>query len=109
VARKARHRQLNSDNGEEIFYVDIRFNPLYGQFITVYDKNVKESHEVFREKPYTRIVNKDELKKLLRESVSIILYGEKCVDIGIKERYVHKDAVSIQHGVKVAIFIDTRI
>ena len=111
MERKAQPRQLNSGNRDKAkeFYVDIRYNPIYGQFITVYDKEVKENHEVFRDKPYSRIVDEEELISLLRESVSIILYGEKCVDIGVRERYVHKDAISMQHGVKVAIFIDTRV
>jgi len=93
---------------EEIFYVDIRKNPRYGQFITVYDKEVKESHKIFKEKAYTKTVNKDELVQLLRTSVSIILYGRKCIEIGIKEKFIHPDAVSKQHGVDVAIYIDTR-
>ncbi len=93
---------------EEIFYVDIRNNPRYGQFITVYDKDVKENHEVFREKSYTKTVNREELIQLLRTSVSIILYGMKCIEIGIEERFIHPDAISKQYGVEVAIYIDTR-
>ena len=109
VARKARHHQSNKSGEPEIFYVDIRHNPIYGQFITVYDKEVKENNDKFKNKTYTRTVDEKELISLLRESVSIILYGDKCVEIGIRERVVHPDAVSHQFGVKVAIFIDTRV
>jgi len=105
---KAQRHQSNKEGGSEIFYVDIRHNPIYGQFITVYDREVKENHEKFKDKSYTRKVDEKELISLLKESVSIILYGDKCVDIGIRERFVHPDAVSEQFGVKVAIFIDTR-
>ncbi|HIE37378.1 TPA: hypothetical protein EYP83_04335 [Candidatus Geothermarchaeota archaeon] len=92
----------------DIFYVDIRYSPRYGQFITVYDKDVKERHEVFKDKTYTKIVNKDELIQLFKSSISIILYGKKCIEIGIKERFIHPDAVAKQYGVEVAIYIDTR-
>lgn len=93
---------------EEIFYVDIRENPRYGRFITVYDKEVKESHGVFKEKSYTKVVNRDELVQLLKTSVSIILYGRKCIEIGINEKFIHPEAVSKQYGVDVAIYIDTK-
>ena len=91
------------------YYVYIRDNIQYGRFITVYDHDVKENHEKFKSKAYTRVVDEKELIKLLRESVSIILYGEKSVKIGIREKIIHPEAVSTQHGVKVAIFIDTRV
>ncbi len=91
-----------------MFYVDIRKNPIYGQFITVYDKDIKENHEVFREKTYTKIVDKTELINLLKNSVSIILYGRKCIEIGIEQKFIHPEAVSKQFGVDVAIYIETR-
>lgn len=93
----------------DIFYVDIRHSPRYGQFITVYDKEVKEEHSVFKDKTYTKTVTREELIQLFRSSISIILYGRKCIEIGIKEKFIHPDAIAEQYGVEVAIYIDTRI
>jgi len=91
------------------FYVEIRMNERLGMFITVYDKEVMEENEVFREKPYNMMVDEEKLVELLRKAVSIILYGRNCIDIGIREKLIHPEAVSSLHGVEVAIFIDTHI
>ncbi len=91
------------------FYVDLRRNERLGTFITVYDEEIIHNHEKFRGKSYNMKVDEDKLVELFRESVSIILYGRRCIEIGIREKIVHPDAVSTMHGVEVAIFIDVHI
>jgi len=86
------------------FYIYIRRNPL-GLFITVYDRDVIEDNEHFKNKEVTRLTDEYEVRRYMREAVSIILYGDKAVELGIKENYIHPDAVTIQYGVKVAIYI----
>jgi len=103
VERNHRYPQ----SSRRLFYVDIKDNPL-GKFITVYDKEVFENNENFRNKTYTRILSEDDVKDLMKKAVSIILYGENAVKIGIEERFIHPDAVSYQYGVQVAIYIETR-
>lgn len=87
--------------------MDVRNNPI-GLFITVYDIEVIENNEHFKGKKYNKILDEEKLRNLMRKAVSIILYGERAVSLGIKEGYIHPEAVSYQHDVKVAIYIETR-
>ncbi len=89
------------------FYIYIRRNPL-GLFITIYDRDVIEDNEHFKNKKVTRLINENEVRRYMHEAVSIILYGDKAVELGIKENFIHPEAVATQYGVKVAIFIETR-
>lgn len=91
----------------ENFYICMRENPQYGVFITVLDKDVIEKNTFFRGFRYDRVVRSDELVKELRNAASIIFYGEKAVDIGIKLKYIHPDAIGFQKGIKTAIYIRT--
>jgi len=87
--------------------VEIINNPL-GLFVTIYDREVIEKNIYFKNKHYNEVLDIDEVRELMKRAVSIILYGENAVSLGIKERYIHPDAVSYQHNVKVAIYIETR-
>ena len=89
------------------FYLDIRNNPEYGVFITVYDKEVIEGNTFLRGRRYNKISSGEELIEELREAVSIIFYGEKAVELGIFLKYIHPDAVGEQKGVRTAIYIRT--
>jgi len=103
----ARNHQSHQSNKKGIFYADIRHNPL-GIFLTLYDKKVIEENPHFKDKTYNEVLNVDEARELMRKAVSIILYGDKAVELGVSEKFIHPDAVSIQHNVKVAIYIETR-
>jgi hypothetical protein len=65
--------------------VDVRNNPL-GLFITVYDPVIIEDNEHFKGKTYNEVLDEDGLKILMRKAVSIILYGDNAVSLGIKEK-----------------------
>ncbi len=89
------------------FYLDIRENPEYGVFITVYDKEVIEGDTFLKGKGYTKVSSGEDLINELRGAVSIIFYGEKAVELGISLKYIHPDAVGEQKGVRTAIYIRT--
>ena len=90
-----------------MFYLDIRENPEYGVFITVYDKEVIEGETFLKGRRYTKLSSGDDLIQELMNAVSIIFYGEKAVELGIALKYIHPEAVGFQKGVKTAIFIRT--
>ena len=89
------------------FYLDIKRNPEYGIFLTVYDKEVLEGDTFLKGKEYTKISKGEELIRELRDAVSIIFYGEKAVELGVILKYVHPEAVGVQKGIKTAIYIMT--
>ncbi len=93
--------------GRTEFYLDIRKNPEYGVFITVYDKEVLEGETFLKGRGYTKVSSGDDLIQELMTAVSIIFYGEKAVELGIALKYIHPEAVGFQKGVKTAIFIRT--
>ena len=102
--------RVKNKNLKDMFYIDLRVNPEYGRFLTVYDIDIVDKHPYFKKinKSSTgRVVNLDELIEILKEAVSIIFYGEKSINIGIKHRYIHPEAVGSQMGVKTAIYIRT--
>ena len=95
-------------SSKRLYYIYLRKNRL-GLFITVYDKEVYEGNRHFKNKSITKLAEESEVIKYLHEAVSIILYGDQAVNLGIRENFIHPDAVSTQYGVKVAIYISTHI
>ena len=92
---------------KERYYLDIRNNPEYGVFITIYDKETLEGDTFLKGSKYTKISRGEELVEDLKRAVSIIFYGEKAVKLGVLLKYIHPEAVGIQKGVKTAIYIRT--
>ena len=110
---RAPHHPSSSLAGDEEmpqqFYIDLRENPRLGRFITIYDEEILTGVEHFKDKDYTMVVDEEQLVELMRTAVSLIFYGRRCIEIGIREKYIHPEAVSKQNGVDVAIYIDVRI
>ena len=56
---------------------------------------------------YDKIVMDGNIEDILKVAVSVIFYGDEAVELGIKLRYIHPEAVGWQKGVKTAIYIKT--
>ena len=89
------------------FYISIRRNPDYGIFVTIADIDVVKKHTFLKNMNYDKIVMDVDAKDILKTAVSIIFYGDNAIELGIKLKYVHPDAVGWQKGVKTAIYIKT--
>ena len=89
------------------FYINTRRNSEYGVFITIADVDVVENKLFLKKIAYDRIVRESELEEKLKTAISIIFYGENAVELGIRLKYIHPEAVQYQEGVKTAIYIKT--
>jgi len=92
---------------ECIYYISEKNNPQYGIFITIYDKEVIDGNTFLSNEPYDYILNEEEVINKLKRASSIIFYGDNAVNLGIRLKYIHPNAIGEQEGVKTAIFIKT--
>lgn len=75
-------------------------------FIFVYDREVVEDRRSrFYKVKVTKECDEEELKELMKQSISINFFGRKAVKKGIDEGYVHPEGVTSVDGVPCAISI----
>lgn len=92
---------------DDEYYLDIKENVQFGTFINIYDKETIERKPAIENLKTSRKTNGHELKKILKNAVSIIFYGDNAVKLGIYLKYIHPEAVGENKGIKTAIYIRT--